>query len=78
MKRPLAFVLGGGGSRGALQIGALRGLLEAGLYPDLLVGTSIGAANAAYLAVNGVTMETIDRLETIWHSTIQLELMPSN
>jgi hypothetical protein len=35
--RKLAFVLGGGGARGALQVGALRALLEAGLTPDLTV-----------------------------------------
>lgn len=53
MERCTAFVLGGGGSRGALQVGALRALLEAGIVPDLLVGTSIGAANAAGLALWG-------------------------
>jgi len=41
MKKCLAFVLGGGGARGALQVGALRALFEAGFKPDLLVGTSI-------------------------------------
>jgi len=43
-KRTLAFALGGG-ARGALQAGALRALLEAGIRPDLLAGTSIGAVN---------------------------------
>jgi len=51
----LAFVLGGGGARGALQAGALRALWEAGLRPDLWVGTSAGAVNAAFLAVKGFT-----------------------
>ncbi len=46
-----ALVLGGGGSRGALQVGALRALYEAGIKLDILVGTSIGAANATALAV---------------------------
>ena len=55
----LAFVLGGGGGRGALQVGALRALLEAGLQPDLLVGTSAGAVNATYLAMRGFNLETL-------------------
>ncbi|MDQ7028746.1 MAG: patatin-like phospholipase family protein [Ardenticatenia bacterium] len=46
----LAFVLSGGGNRGALQVGALQVLLEAGIQPDVLVGTSVGAVNALFLA----------------------------
>ena len=53
MEKCLAFVLGGGGARGALQVGAFRALFEAGYQPDLLVGTSIGAVNAAGLAIVG-------------------------
>jgi predicted acylesterase/phospholipase RssA len=45
-----AFVLSGGGARGALQVGAVRALLEAGVTPNVLIGTSIGAWNAAALA----------------------------
>jgi NTE family protein len=63
MEKCLAFVLGGGGARGALQVGALRALFEAGYQPDLLVGTSIGAANAACLAFWGVNMDGIAALE---------------
>ena len=37
-----AFVLGGGGVLGAAEVGMLRALLEAGIEPDLIVGTSIG------------------------------------
>lgn len=48
----IAFVLSGGGSRGALQVGALQVLLEAGVRPDLLVGASAGVVNAAYLAAD--------------------------
>ncbi|RPJ21962.1 MAG: patatin-like phospholipase family protein [Chloroflexi bacterium] len=63
MKKCLAFVLGGGGARGAMQVGALRALFEAGLKPDLLVGTSIGAINATGLALWGVDLAGIDVLE---------------
>jgi NTE family protein len=45
-----AFVLSGGGSLGALQVGMLQALTEAGIRPDLLMGTSVGAVNAAWMA----------------------------
>jgi NTE family protein len=63
MKKCLAFVLGGGGARGAMQVGALRALFEADLKPDLLVGTSIGAINATGLALWGVDLAGIEALE---------------
>ena len=53
MKKNLAFVLSGGGSRGAMQAGALRALVEGGYTPDMVCGTSIGAINGAFLAVHG-------------------------
>lgn len=77
-KKQLAFVLGGGGSRGALQVGALRALLEAGYHPDLVTGTSIGAANGAFLAVNGYTLPGIAKLEKTWQNTVNKDLMPAN
>ena len=45
-----AFVLSGGASLGAVQVGMLRALDEADVRPDLLVGTSAGAVNAAWIA----------------------------
>lgn len=78
MRRPLAFVLGGGGARGALQVGAVRALLEAGLQPDMLVGTSIGAANATYLALKGVSLRSLDDLAQTWRDAAQADLMPAN
>jgi len=74
----LAFVLGGGGGRGALQVGALRALLEAGLQPDLLVGTSAGAVNATYLAMRGFNLETLESLEANWHAAAEADLLPAN
>ncbi|WP_445259132.1 patatin-like phospholipase family protein [Nocardioides aurantiacus] len=44
------FVLSGGASRGAVQVGMLEVLLDAGIVPHALVGTSVGALNAAFLA----------------------------
>jgi NTE family protein len=78
MDKKLAFVFSGGGSRGALQVGALRALLEHGLQPDLLVGTSIGAVNAAFLAVNGFSQPSLVRLTESWRQTAELGLLPSN
>ena len=74
----LAFVLGGGGARGALQVGAIRALLEAGITPNILVGTSIGAANAAFLAIKGVNLEGVELLEQVWKTAPAADLMPAN
>jgi len=76
--RPRAFVMGGGGARGALQVGALRALLEAGLQPDLMVGTSVGAINATYLAVHGATLASLDGLIQAWHDVAAADLLPAN
>jgi NTE family protein len=74
----LAFVLSGGGARGALQVGALRALIEAGIQPDLMVGTSIGAVNAAYLAVQGVNLDGVRGLIDAWQDAIEADLLPAN
>jgi NTE family protein len=47
-----AFVLGGGGVLGANEVGMLRALAEAGIRPDLVVGTSVGAINGAFVAAD--------------------------
>jgi NTE family protein len=78
MDKKLAFALSGGGSRGALQVGAMYALLEYGLQPDLLIGVSIGAANAAFVALNGFSRDSLDRLTAAWHSAGSSDLMPSN
>jgi NTE family protein len=78
MKKKVAFVLSGGGARGALQVGGLRALLEAGIYPDMIVGTSVGAVNAAFLAMHGVSVNTIDLLEQSWNDAVTADLLPSN
>jgi NTE family protein len=64
--KPLAFVLGGGGSRGALEIGALQALHEAGLTPDILVGTSIGAINAVGVALLGYSNRGLEQMTEHW------------
>lgn len=49
----IAFVLSGAGNRGPLQVGAVRALLNAGIQPDFIVGTSAGAINSCCLAAHG-------------------------
>ncbi len=78
MHKKLAFVLGGGGARGALQVGALRALLEAGYVPDILVGTSIGAANAAFLALRGAQPGSIPEMVKAWRDASFADLLPAN
>lgn len=63
-----AFVLSGGAALGAVQVGMLRTLAEHGVTPDLLVGTSSGALNAAYLAGRGTGVEEVAELGEIWRS----------
>ena len=78
VKRRLAFSLAGGGARGALQVGALRALLEAHVHPDLLVGTSVGAINAAFIAMHGYTATSLNELEQTWLKAAKADLLPAN
>lgn len=47
-----AFVLGGGGVLGSAEVGMMRALLERGVRPDLVVGSSVGALNGVALAAS--------------------------
>jgi NTE family protein len=60
-----AFVLGGGGVLGAAEVGMLRALFEAGIAPDLILGTSVGALNGAMVA-RDPTPAVIERLTELW------------
>jgi NTE family protein len=60
-----AFVLGGGGLLGASEVGMLRALIEAGITPDVVVGTSVGAMNGALLAADP-SLRAVDRLVALW------------
>ncbi len=63
----MGFVLGGGGVLGAVEVGMLRALFRAGIRPDVLVGTSIGAINAAMVA-GDPDPSVIDDLVRLWAS----------
>ena len=72
--RPLAYVLGGGGSRGAVQLGMLQALAETDLTPDLVVGTSVGALNGAILAADPGGAATA--LAEIWPRLDRQQVFP--
>jgi len=61
----IVLVLQGGGALGAYQAGVYQGLSEAGIQPDWVVGTSIGAINAALIAGNKPA-DRLDRLKAFW------------
>jgi NTE family protein len=67
-----AFVLPGGGSLGAVQVGMLRALADAGIRPDLLVGASVGAFNAVVVAARP---DGLEQLEAIWRSLRRRDLI---
>lgn len=78
MPPPRAFVLGGGASLGATQVGMLRALGEIGFDPDLLVGTSVGALNAAVTAEAGSASAASDRLDKIWRGLRRRDVFPGS
>ena len=72
-----AFVLGGGGVLGATQVGMLQALLAADITPDLVVGTSIGAVNGAFVAADP-TAQGVARLEDLWRDVVASGEMNEN
>ncbi|WJK40374.1 patatin-like phospholipase family protein [Solwaraspora sp. WMMA2056] len=64
---PVAFVLGGGGVLGAVEVGMLRALFRSGITPDFVVGTSIGAVNGVLVAADPTEAVTL-RLVRLWAS----------
>lgn len=65
-----AFVLGGGGVLGAVEVGMLKALLERHLTPDLVLGTSVGAINGALVA-RQPDASVVDRLVELWQGVSQ-------
>ena len=72
--RPLAYVLGGGGSRGAVQLGMLQALATTDLRPDLVVGTSVGSLNGAILASD--PDGAAEKLTEIWPRIDRQQVFP--
>jgi NTE family protein len=70
-----AFVLTGGGSLGAVQVGMLQALADRGMVPDLLVGASVGALNAAFLAADP-SPANLHRLAAVWTGVRRADVFP--
>jgi NTE family protein len=71
-----AFVLSGGASLGALQVGMLETLYERGIEPDFLVATSVGALNAAFVASRPQSPQTARELGRVWRNLERDEVFP--
>ncbi|TCO44691.1 patatin-like phospholipase family protein [Actinocrispum wychmicini] len=71
---PVGFVMGGGGSLGAAQVGMLRALADRGVRPDVVVGTSVGSVNGALLALD--PGNAAGRLDAVWHRMTRAKVFP--
>lgn len=71
-----AFVLSGGGSLGSVQVGMLLALAERGIEPDLLIGASVGAINAAWMA-GSPGLDGARQLAHLWCSVRRREVFPT-
>jgi NTE family protein len=74
----IAFVLSGGASLGAIQVGMLRALYERDVRPDFVVGTSAGALNGAFIASRPQTTQTADALADVWCALRRGQAFPLN
>lgn len=74
LPRPLAWVLGGGGSYGAVQMGMVRALAGTDLAPDLVVGTSVGSLNGAVIA--GDPARGPEKLAELWPQIERRDVFP--
>lgn len=72
---PTVFVLSGGAARGAVQVGMMQTLASAGILPDALVGTSVGALNSVFVAANP-SLERINELADRWQSLHTRDIFP--
>jgi NTE family protein len=70
-----AFVLAGGGSFGAIQVGMMHSLAAHGISADMVVGSSVGALNGAYFA-GDPTLKGVLQLETIWRGLTRHDVFP--
>lgn len=70
-----AFVLSGGGSLGAAQVGMLRALTAHGIRPDLVVGASVGSLNAAYFAARP-DAHGVEELVELWRQVGEHDVYP--
>jgi NTE family protein len=71
-----AFVLSGGASLGAVQVGMLQALTDAGVRPDVVVGTSVGAVNAVWIA-ESMDGPRLEQLESLWTALRRSDVFPT-
>ncbi len=64
LPKPIAYVLGGGGAYGSVQVGQIRALAKTDIRPDFVVGTSVGSLNATVIAETPEIAH--DRLGAFW------------
>ena len=74
LPRPIGFVLGGGGSLGAVQVGMLQALAELPIHPDIVVGTSVGSLNGAVVALD--PKGAANRLSHAWARITRKQVFP--
>ena len=73
----VAFVLSGGASLGAVEVGMLQALADGGIFPDVLCGTSVGAFNAAYVAGHPGS-QGVAELADLWRAIKRRQVFPLN
>lgn len=74
LPRPLALVLGGGASLGAIEVGHLLALSAEGIYPDLVVGASVGSLNGMFVAAD--PLSAARTLQDLWRSVRRHDIFP--
>lgn len=77
-KSKVAFVLSGGASLGAIQVGMLHALYERRIIPELIVGTSAGAMKGAFIASRPQTVASADALASVWRDLKRGQVFPLN
>jgi NTE family protein len=74
LPRPVGYVLGGGGSLGAVQVGMLQALSEYDIAPDVVAGTSVGSLNGAIVALD--PRSAANRLSHLWPRMTRERVFP--
>jgi NTE family protein len=74
LPRPVGYVLGGGGSLGAIQVGMLQALAERDVPPDVVAGSSVGSLNGAVLALD--PKGAANRLSHLWARLTRAQVFP--
>ncbi|MDV6013628.1 patatin-like phospholipase family protein [Haloechinothrix sp. LS1_15] len=75
---PVTFVLSGGGTAGAVQVGMLQALYERGIAPETIVAASVGAINGAFIASRPPTVSAVEELAEVWRSLRSRDIFPVN